>query len=318
MRNLRYCCVLLLLLVYAALSGQNKGGWIGFSLDNDLFNLAGPTDRYYTSGVHLEVFPSAWGEKAPGFAWCFPTGKLNPLHWQTQYGLRLEQLLYTPKDISRSRLLVADRPFAALLLLGGESQSHSQNRHWVVIQRLRLGTLGPAALGEETQTVIHKLRKTTLPQGWDYQLKQAPVIDVAATIQYTPLPESWLPWSIFGGIQAGNLRGRIHLGTTYRIPIFSTGITNSAFKIEVFASGQMAAVAFDALLGDAAGTHGTSVTLKPWQGQGSTGITVHWQQLEWTFSQVVQSPEFQGSDAHIWGHIAWQIRPLITEKKLKK
>lgn len=316
MRYLRYCCVLLPLLVCTALSGQNKVGWIGFSLDNDLFNLAGPTDRYYTSGVHLEVFPSAWGEKTPGFAWCFPAGKLNPLHWQTHYGLRLEQLLYTPKDISRSRPSVADRPFAALLLLGGESQSHSQNRHWVLIQRLRLGTLGPAALGEETQTVIHKLRKSRLPQGWDYQVKQAPVIDVAATIQYTPLPESWLQWSIFGGIQAGNLRGQIHLGTTCRIPLLATGLAGSALNIEGFASGQMAAVAFDALLGPSAGPLRNPVTLIPWQGQGMAGITLRWQQQEWTFSQVLQTTEFQGAKNHVWGQVAWRIHPLITGKKL--
>ncbi len=154
----------------------NEKNFISLSVENDV--LGGGTDQYYTSGVRLTYFnvntpvPPVVDEMADAI----PTFDLNET---TSTFFTLGQNIYTPEDIEVRANQDDDRPWAAFLY-GSVGLATLENNH-IDELALTLGVVGPDALGEQSQKLIHKhLTDSPTPKGWKNQLDFEPGIIVSA------------------------------------------------------------------------------------------------------------------------------------------
>jgi lipid A 3-O-deacylase len=164
-------------------------------LENDLF---ADTDQNYTSGVAFtavshdivgqlkpECLPAPVRLQAelitllnPGF-WADAE---NPAHSQNVV-VKFGQSMFTPQDPTRTDLILNDRPYAGLLYVGvawnrrkHEPQSDSEI---LDTRELTLGVIGPLALAQEAQNLVHKVIGADQFQGWANQLGNEPALQMA-------------------------------------------------------------------------------------------------------------------------------------------
>ncbi|MDO4681506.1 MAG: lipid A deacylase LpxR family protein [Lautropia sp.] len=149
-----------------------------FKIDND---LASGQDHGYSSGLMLEVagqLPDDGGFPADGEGWLCPLWRLmGGGSLPRTVSFRLDQNLYTPKNSRARYLLTADRPYAAVLMAGVAAERFSGGQH--VRNEIRLGWVGPSVRGEASQNAVHKLINAPHFYGWDNQLGDEPLIELA-------------------------------------------------------------------------------------------------------------------------------------------
>lgn len=153
---------------------------VGLSVENDLFY---DTDRDYTSGVRLSVISPDLdedfdrAEEVPGVL--VPIARRLPFlgNGSTRKNVvySLGQNLYTPFHTSSTEFDPDDRPYAALLYFGFAFHSSTERQHDSL--EINLGVVGPWALGEETQNLIHRIRDFPAANGWDHQIRNEPIIN---------------------------------------------------------------------------------------------------------------------------------------------
>jgi len=148
--------------------------------ENDLIT-PNNRDRYYTNGVQFSLLLK---EEAP--APLAFVSKLTPFYEQGE-GLSLVkytfgQKMFTPDDIEIASLQPTDRPYAGYLYFGASVLSqiyHSDAVTYGNQFEITLGVVGPAALGEQTQTEVHRMMGSPRPQGWDNQLNNEPALGLS-------------------------------------------------------------------------------------------------------------------------------------------
>lgn len=143
--------------------------WFSVTLDNDLFIH---NDDGYTNGIYLSLFDvgeSAQTRPSADF-WVFP------LLWSLpQDGINnsinaymLGQTMTTPSDITVPDPPEDEIPYSALLAMTNSYVLVSE--HYADRISTTLGVVGPWALGEEAQKLIHRIVGANEPQGWDTQI----------------------------------------------------------------------------------------------------------------------------------------------------
>ncbi len=147
---------------------------ISFTVDNDFFV---GRDHDYTSGLFFAYAssPKATTEELPmGFlATWLPTLQ----HSQKTAIFKLGQSLWTPEDLKQKTPEPDQRPYAAVLFVQAAlfQQAENQSQQY----RLRLGTTGENAKGEEVQNGFHNIGGSTDAQGWGYQIEDQAIIQAA-------------------------------------------------------------------------------------------------------------------------------------------
>jgi len=173
-------------------SGNDFGTW-SFQLENDLFS---GTDRHYTNGLRLSwlspdnktvewlaVPRHALETVACEFDNEFCKSGDKPAHKAIRFGAGLGQDIYTPEDRYRTDVVLDDRPYAAWLY--GAVSLHAITDHGkkdpakagskeLTSAELQIGVVGPWALGEEAQNLIHDIRLIDTFDGWDNQVNNEP------------------------------------------------------------------------------------------------------------------------------------------------
>ena len=139
-----------------------------YAYANDLFFR---TDYYFTQGMTLTlVHPMLAHLPVRHLLAAGPRGS-------TQYhGCTLRYDGFTPLRIQDPFIRVGDRPYAAYLYGSFFRISSPPARHQRLTTALEIGVIGPAAGGKELQTAIHRVTGNAEPRGWDYQVRNAPVI----------------------------------------------------------------------------------------------------------------------------------------------
>jgi lipid A 3-O-deacylase len=164
-------------------------------LENDLF---ADTDQNYTSGVaftavshdifgklNLACLPAAVRLHSalisyldPGF-WADAD---NPAHAQNVV-VKFGQSMFTPRDSTRTDLIPDDRPYAGLLYVGmsWNRRKHEPHNNTEVLEtrEITLGVIGPLALAQPAQDLIHDVIGAERFQGWDNQLRNEPAVQMA-------------------------------------------------------------------------------------------------------------------------------------------
>jgi lipid A 3-O-deacylase len=190
------------------------------AVENDLFGPAND-DNNYTSGVRLSWFKPGVQmpvifEQLDNYIPTFDVNETTSIYYS------LGQNLYTPNDITTTNLSSDERPYAGFLY-GSAGLVTAYENHVDEIEAT-LGVVGPMALGEQTQKLVHKLIDTTKPEGWDYhQLENEPALMISALRRWPEFYRTELPASMilsaapYGGTTLGNVYTYASTGIDFRL-----------------------------------------------------------------------------------------------------
>ncbi len=160
-----------------ALAGEAFQVWT----ENDLIVR---TDRHYTHGTRLgylaaeKPFLAEDGNALDALARFVPKLGMIPVGRRGWIGLT--QSIYTPRDTDATALVPDDRPYAGWLYTTWSLhvRGHTSAETPVLDQwSVNAGVVGPAALGEQSQNGVHRLRDIDEALGWDNQLSNEPAVD---------------------------------------------------------------------------------------------------------------------------------------------
>ena len=209
-------------------------------IENDLFAA---TDQNYTSGVafaavsqdlvgqlHPACLPTAVRLQAQLIAYLNPdfwADADNPAHTQNVV-VKFGQSMFTPKDATRTDLIVEDRPYAGLLYAG---MSWNRRQHDPASQsetldtrEITLGVIGPLSLARQSQDVVHDLKNVPKFQGWQNQLGNELAMQVAMERRFKAYPGAGASSPGFSadtirslGLQLGNIETSATAGVEGRI-----------------------------------------------------------------------------------------------------
>lgn len=180
MRRIFSFILLLLFLIPSGVRSDegtpSSSGVFSFYIEND---TVANTDRDYTSGLKLS-WTSRW-IPAPGTepddqntkGWV--PSALNMFPFFNSSGDRralsisIGQSTYTPEDLTRSDLILNDRPYAGYTYLGFALLRTTPKIMDTL--ELNIGMIGPHSYAEYIQEGVHKWLGDKEPQGWNNQLK---------------------------------------------------------------------------------------------------------------------------------------------------
>jgi lipid A 3-O-deacylase len=167
--------------------------------ENDTF---GGTDRFYTDGVAL-------GVSHTGPSWMDPFA--NWLPWgegRRTVGYDVAQGMFTPADKDRSVPDPNDRPYAGILAFGLTLHIEKETSYHGL--KFVTGVVGPMSLAKETQDTVHDLSGNDKSQGWDYQLENEPIFNLAYEYRHRfPLAGEREQWSLEALPLAGGWLGNM-------------------------------------------------------------------------------------------------------------
>lgn len=191
--------------------------YLSFSFENDA--IGGGTDEQYTSGVRLTYFDveTPMPPVIDQMAETVPTFDINET---TSTFFTIGQSIFTPENISIRQNQDNDRPWAAWLY-GSIGMATVTDNHLDELE-FTAGIVGPEALGEQTQKLIHKhVTDSAIPKGWKNQLEFEPGVIM-----------SWRRrWPIWYTQNVGDFRFRVEpdvnvsLGNIYTYAGTGTTIT---------------------------------------------------------------------------------------------
>lgn len=224
MRLIGYLLLLVLSASATADRDQREEWTINLYIENDLFS---ETDQDYTSGVRLnwvspDVTDYIENEDLP--EWLKRVNRRLTFFHKNHDGLQrnvmvsVGQQIYTPESLNDTSLILDDRPYAAWLFLGFGYQTRADDQ--LDTLEIRLGVIGPAALGKQTQDFIHDLRGFEKFQGWDNQLRNE--LGFTAVWEHKR-KRVWhlgeLDMDVIGhsGIALGNVRAHLNAGAEFRV-----------------------------------------------------------------------------------------------------
>ena len=164
---------------------------VALTEENDQFSSGAGRDRDYTQGIRVEA--AARGDDA---ARDVARTALSPLAFLDAVTIGPEratsedhvfvvtQRVYTPRDFALATPPTDQRPFTALFGLSVDrlravlDPEPERRRDGLARLSLFLGTIGPPALGEETQRGTHVLLDEADAIGWGQQLDFQPVLQL--------------------------------------------------------------------------------------------------------------------------------------------
>jgi lipid A 3-O-deacylase len=130
----------------------------------------GGHDENYTNGISLAL--TRKGKGLFGWVWDL-AGNAEGERFATY---ELTQLMFTPRHTSQSNPDPTDHPYAGLLYLG--FTTHLQREQSLHSLKLIAGVAGPDAFAKDVQKIVHKIEGYNDPQGWGYQIKNEPVLNL--------------------------------------------------------------------------------------------------------------------------------------------
>ena len=298
----------------AAQDDEDRSGFWSLELENDLWGSE--DDRFYTGGWQFSYSspdpPPAYLERISELVPFYASGTTG------YYGFNIGQKIYTPENIETSSLQENDRPYAGWLFVEsfiGHRYYDRGDREKINGLILTLGIVGPAALGEETQRLIHTLTGTDDPEGWDNQLENEPGLNLTYLHKWRYIFDFDEPrqyeTSLHTGLTIGNvysyasagfmLRWGQHLKDDIGPPTIGPGFPglpafnpNRQANWYLFAGFEVRAVARDIFLDGNTNVDSPSVDKETLVGDFQFGAAIHFRDARIAFSQMVRSREFEG------------------------
>ena len=287
-------------------------------VENDLFGGNGE-DENYTSGLRLGYFDinADMPELAYELDKFIPTFEINET---TSVFYSLGHNIYTPSDIEKREQDPNDRPWAAHLY-GSMGLVSITDNHIDEIE-LSLGVVGPAALGEQAQKLVHShiTTQSPTPKGWSNQLKNEPAINVGWQRRF---PQAWnrsvggisLAATPYYGVALGNVYSFADAGFNLRLTPESerwqdaparvrpglpgTGffeIPKKGWSWYLFAGAEGRAVARNIFLDGNTFQDSHRVDKKYFVADLNAGLAITYDQYRLSYTLVKRTKEFEGQD----------------------
>ncbi len=130
----------------------------------------GGHDVNYTNGISIALTQE--GRGLLGGVWDL-AGDAEGKRYATY---ELTQLMFTPYHTELSNPPPNEHPYAGLLYLG--FTTHLVREKSLHSLKLILGIAGPQAYAADVQRFVHRIEGYSQPQGWSYQIKNEPVVNL--------------------------------------------------------------------------------------------------------------------------------------------
>lgn len=293
--------------------------------ENASITTSGISDRYYTNGLRIG-FTSGTGAVPQPLAtlggWLFGSG-------QSRYSIDVSQQIFNAYDTTTGDPPPGDRPFAGVLMANfGLWQDTATSRGMLGIG---VGLVGPDALGEQVQNNFHDLIGQGKVEGWETQLPDQPLFQLTAGKTWRQRTgtvfgletDALLDASAGVGLEriygegGGQLRIGSGLNSDFGVSRVLPGPSGGdvfrpvqPFVWYLFAGVDGQVVGYDVTLNGTLWRDSRSVTpLRP-VGEGYGGLALMAYGVRLTYTQVVQSQEFQHQKggAHQFGSLALSVR----------
>ncbi len=338
--TLLYCIFLLFFLIVPS----SKIVWAGpttnnpwthsFYFENDLFT---GTDNNYTNGVKYSLITpdlspdcKEWGKipkKILSHIHNLPFIKNTPPETVHKVEFSIGQNMFTPADISRSDLIIDDRPYAGWTYIGTSYHKKGKlaNRLFLMdTVEIQLGIIGPDSLAEESQTFVHDTRHLQLPNGWGHQLSNEPGVVLAFERKWLFRPRSS---ALFGynavahtGFSLGNVATYVNTGLEIRFGVnipsdFGVSLIRPAGSTRMATDHRPALyllggvngrlVLRDIFLDGNSFTGSHSVGKESLVGDFAAGVAFNYGNFMVTFTQILRTKQFSiQNDHHSFGAVS--------------
>jgi lipid A 3-O-deacylase len=265
-----------------------------FQLDNDQFAFTPADDeRWYTSGEFLRFAfdaPPASFDARLAAAWCArliacDAGSRTARIWS------IGHLIFTPwLQAGTLAPQPFDRPYASALYGGFASIVHGPRTRQTL--ELRLGTVGPAALGDPIQNGIHTVLGQAQVEGWEWQVRSQPLIEVGwSRLSIGARPTPGVDWVTRTSLRLGTPVTEAGVGAVLRTGRPPTGPAwpgettlpqaGAAGAWFLYAGAELRAVMRNQLIEGETQGYVSQVTREPWVGDllfgGTLSLAADWQ-----------------------------------------
>jgi len=237
--------------------------------------------------------------------------------WKTnvQSGVSINLFAYTPASIQSDSILYGDRPFDANISLKTFSTQVDPIRHRQLSTAFSLGVMGPAALGNEIQTNIHRWLKNPLPHGWQYQVKN----DIIINYQLNYEKQLWAIANNFllnatTEARLGTLNDKLASGFNFMAGRFnkrSMPVSYEKRKAEYYfyAQSRINLIGYDASLQGGVFNRNSPYTIAASElsrinFQADAGVIVNFKKIYLSYTQSFLTKEFNGGRYHRWGGVS--------------
>lgn len=312
-------------------------GALTFYFENDTFS---GTDQDYTNGARISwTSPSlrrfSEDMTAGGIAGVFDDAPgTGDSSYDRNVAISIGQSMFTPVDVRNPNLVANERPYAAWLYAGlGLVWKKPNVKNTLVFN---IGVVGPWAMGEEAQRLVHQSLGQRYPQGWNNQLRNEVGINASyeRKWRFRSHPEGsglacdFLPYV---GATLGNVYTHGTLGGEFRFGCnlpddFGTGaISDSAttptpledsaakpwahrFGTHFFARAEGRAVARNIFLDGNTFRSSHSVDKNPFVADLSLGFAMNWRNSKLSYAFIYRTREFKGQpEGQLFGSVTLSI-----------
>jgi hypothetical protein len=159
--KLTFVAFVLIAVCKSSAQSQTYKNQIGFRSDNDAY-LGIRLDRYYTNGIDFYFIHALQNQ---------PNNDSSKV-FNKIWGANIGQKLFNAHSGKTSVIERVDRPITGYLYGSAYLQILKKNET-VYKAELQLGTIGPNALGKQTQEFIHNTLGFYKIDGWQFQLNNA-------------------------------------------------------------------------------------------------------------------------------------------------
>lgn len=297
-------------------SAEDRYGALLFQ--NDFF--LGRDGGGYTNGIFFSsVRVASPGEEriAPGVL-VGPVASILGVGDATLTTASFGQGIVTPKDISRRVPDPTDAPYAGFLVF--RSAQVARHDETADVAALSLGLIGPAAGAKQVQRSIHRLTSSTLPQGWDTQVSNRPLLGLerSRAWRFATTPAAGGAAGADAIVQAGGALGNLEstVGASLLVR-YGTGLSRSfpaavvnGYSVDPFVVGAgwfvFAGVSADRVLNHTG--LADEARLRRERTAGTLGLAYGWPTSSLTFAVRAIDPLVAGSARQVFGSITYLIR----------
>ncbi len=282
----------------------NNDSYFRIHYDNDYFAA---TDQNYTQGYNLELVAPILKRNPVNKLFFKPGGK------EFKYGLSIEHIGFTPKNIKSADIQFGDRPFAAAIMLKSFIIATDTLKKSRFISVFSAGIIGPGAFGKEMQEGIHRATGNVIPQGWQYQIKN----DVVLNYEVGYEKQLFHYRRIFSvqsntTLRLGTLFTNASVGLNAVVGIINSPFTSKVhkdkFQVYVYSQPLVNAIAYDASLQGGLFQNSSPYTIPAGDieritGQINYGVVLKTRSLYLEYSRSSLTREFASGSSANWGGI---------------
>jgi lipid A 3-O-deacylase len=278
--------------------------YIRLNYENDFFTSS---DQDYTQGYNLELV-APWLKKNP-VQHLF----ISPKKSEFRYGLSLEQIGFTPNDISSYDIQYGERPYAAVIMVKSFLIATDTIHKSRLASSFSLGLIGPGAFGGDIQREIHRILDNTIPNGWSNQIQNDVVANYEISYEKQVLRlDNFFSLQTHATARLGTLFTNASLGLSITLGIinspFSSAANKNKFQLYVYTQPIVNAIGYDATLQGGLLNRKSLYTIpgsdiERFTAQNNYGIVFQYHAFYLEYTQTMLTREISTANPHKWGGI---------------